>query len=170
MRHPLTPNCLNCAPVNKVDRQLLVSPRQGGPSPLFPPCLAAPPEYWGPEPAGRISPPSCAPAWSPAPSCSPLCAAAQCSPLGHGANTHNQTGTDAGECRRGNWQVGLAAGFLELTPGWAEPRDPHVRGGPARREAGRDDRQEARGWRRSTSHQATFRRCLDSVMLIVHLL
>lgn len=76
---------------------------------------------------------------------------------------------DAGECRRGNWQVGLAAGFLELTPGRAEPRDPHVRGGPARREAGRDDRQEAREWRRSTRHQATFHRYLDSVMLIVHL-
>lgn len=75
-------------------------------------------------------------------------------------------------CCCGNWQIGLAASFLELTPGWERLRSTCVggKGGAAWKEAGRDNREEVQDRRASTGHQATFCRHLDPVMFIAHLL
>lgn len=147
MRRPRTPKCL---PVHQlaVDRQLLVSPRQEWPWLPSGPALFC---CWiGPC---RVGLPSIlCPSLAPSPFLLSVVLRSVLQALGAWRNTHKQTGRDAGmgqwgQCYRGNWQVGLAAGFLELTPGWAAAGDPHVQGSLGET-AGRKPASEG--------HQATF--------------
>lgn len=111
-------------------------------------------------------PPSSVPVWPPwarSPSCSPP--AAQRRPLEAWSQYSSANGRmlgrlSAGECCHGNWQVGLAASFLELTPG-QQRLEIHAAVAPAIGWLG-ETAGRGLGLERSTGHLATFRRHFNS--------
>lgn len=112
-----TPNCLDCAPVNKVDRQLPVSPGRKSPPPL--PALLSCLSRVQSTGSCRVGlPPSMAPARPPAPFC--FLGTQQHSHLGHGASAHKQTRPEA----VAGWMLAsIALGRWDWQPtSWSRPQ------------------------------------------------